>query len=161
MPESWYNGYGPKERDAKYDVLIAAIAKAEVPAASGPCQLCGDPNAKVAYHSEDYSEPFRWLPPAMFALCRHCHLAKLHKRFSQPESWGAFLAHVRRGGYAADLRDPSIHKEVDLYKAALRAGRQATLGALRPYRTREGGEWFASLRMDDASKRDRSARPRP
>jgi len=161
MPGSWYNGYSPRERDAKYAALMASIQKGEIPSATGPCQLCGDPNAVVAYHSEDYSAPFRWLPPAMFALCRHCHLAKLHKRFSQPESWYAFLAHVRRGGYASELRDAAIHKEVELYKTAVRVGRQAILGALRTYGASVGSEWFASLRMDDASKQDVHARPRP
>jgi len=36
----------------------------------------------------------------------------------------AFLAHVRRGGYAADLKDPAIKKQLDGYRAAMRVGNE-------------------------------------
>ena len=100
MAGNWYNGYSPQEREIKFRVLKRLIDRGELPSASGPCMLCGDPDVPVEYHSEDYGEPFLWEPPAMRSLCRHCHRDKLHKRFSRHSAWEAYLMHVRRGGYA-------------------------------------------------------------
>lgn len=120
--KGWYNGYDWNERNAKLQELKRRIARGELQAASGPCQLCNDPDVAVEYHDEDYSKPYLWAPPALFALCRNCHRDKLHKRFSRPHAWNAFLAHVRRGGYARDLKAPSIKREVSAVEAALVAG---------------------------------------
>lgn len=158
--KGWYNGYSPKERDVKWKALKQSIARGEVQPASGPCALCGDPDVPVEYHSEDYATEFRWTPPAMYALCFHCHRIKLHKRFGQPSSWRAFLAHVRRGGYARDLKDPTIKKEVQACAAALERGEAPALRPLRPYAKTAGEEWFSNLRMDPQSLADPSARPR-
>ena len=115
--------------------------------------LCGDPDVPVEYHTENYGHPYLWKPPAEFALCEHCHKHKLHKRFTQPgkELWLAFLAHVRRGGYARDLKEPGIKKEFADY----RSGKLAE-SDLRPLNTnaRTGTSgWFetlASLSTDPA-----------
>lgn len=158
---SWYNGYSPEERDYKLKVLKSLIAKGDVPPATGPCALCGDPEVPVEYHDEDYGEPFIWVPPAMFSLCRFCHRDTLHKRFWKHSAWQAFLAHVRRGGYARDLQeDPSIQQEFEVYRASLARGETATLRQLRPYTKTPGSEWFAHLRMDIESRTDPMARPR-
>jgi hypothetical protein len=158
--KGWYNGYSPEERDAKLNALKRRIARGEVAQASGPCALCGDPDVPVEYHSEDYATEYRWNPPAMYPLCRHCHRDKLHKRFRRPSFWHAFLAHVRRGGYARDLKDPTIKREIQAYAAAIQRGEAPALRALRPYVRTAGGEWFSNLRMDPESLVDRSARPR-
>ena len=159
--KGWYNGYSPGERDLKFKELKRQLKKAAVPPATGPCGLCGDPDVLVEYHSEDYASPFRWTPPAMYALCRNCHRDKLHKRFSRPLSWQAFVAHIRRGGYAKDLKnDPLLKKELMAYETALGQGGSVTLKQLRPYRHTAGTEWFANLRMDAASLTDPAARPR-
>jgi len=159
---NWYNGYSPEERDYKFKVLKDLIAKGDVPPTAGPCALCGDPDPKAAfeYHDEDYGEPFIWGPPAMFPLCRNCHRDKLHRRFWRHSAWQAFVAHVRRGGYASDLKDPTIKQEVDAYRAAIEKGESPVLPELRPYTRVIGEEWFAHLRMDEASLKDRAARPR-
>src|SRR6185295_5191989 len=102
--------------------MHARIARGEQSAACGPCELCGDAEVPVEYHDEDYSLPYLWGPPALFSLCRHCHRDKLHKRFTRPMAWEAFLAHVRRGGYARDLRDPGTKAEVTAYLAARAQG---------------------------------------
>ena len=99
---SWYNGYSAEERDIKFKALKRLIRKGEIPPATGPCMLCNDPDVAVEYHDEDYGEPFIWGPPALLTLCRNCHRDKLHKRFRRHSSWHAFIAHVRRGGYARD-----------------------------------------------------------
>lgn len=158
---SWYNGYTPQERDFKYDVLLERIQSGALRNACGPCMLCGDAEVDVVYHDEDYSQPFLWEPPALFTLCRNCHLSKLHKRFSNPYLWHAFVAHVRRGGYERDLRDPSIQAEVQAAKVTIKRGETPTLRPLRPYAKVVGQEWFANLRMDRESLTDPAARPRP
>jgi hypothetical protein len=158
---SWYNGYSPEERNEKFKVLKRLLKAGEVAAATGPCALCGDPEVPVEYHSEDYAAPFRWYPPAMYSLCRNCHRHKLHKRFGNPWSWNAFVAHVRRGGYAREIvKVPSINAEVRAYRMAVEGGQEVALRPLRPYAGRVGEEWFAHLRMDLGSLLDPAARPR-
>ena len=95
--KSWYNGYSPKERDDKFKVMKKLLAKGELLQPSGSCALCNDNEVPLEYHDEDYGAPFIWEPPALLALCRHCHRDKLHKRFSRPIAWSAYIAHIRRG----------------------------------------------------------------
>ena len=160
--KGWYNGYSWKEREAKFRELKRLIARGELPVASGPCQLCGDVGVPVVYHDEDYSLPYRWLPPALFALCRNCHLDKLHKRCSRPHRWNAFLAHVHRGGYARDLKDPNVKRAVLAVERAIARGEpQPTLPELRPYRATPGSEWFAALSVDPIVVSPGAPRPRP
>src|SRR5689334_10537327 len=111
----WYNGYDWNERNAKLKELKERLLRGEQAPPQGPCELCGDPEVPVEYHDEDYSLPYRWTRPALYCLCRTCHRDKLHKRFARQSAWKAFLAHVRRGGYARDLNDEEVKKEVDTY----------------------------------------------
>jgi hypothetical protein len=157
---NWYNGFTPQERAKFAKATRLLIASAKLKSASPPCGLCGDPDAVVEYHAEDYAKPYRWTPPATYALCLHCHRFRLHRRFRWPELWAAFLAHVRRGGYASDLKYPFIRLEFEFYRWAVKRGKPTALRQLRPYTHVIGGEWFAQLRMDIRSLRDRSARPR-
>src|SRR5689334_17545615 len=112
MSGSYYNGYSWKERYAKFQELKERIAQGKTPPPTGPCDLCGDPDVPVEYHDEDYSKEYLWEPRALYVLCQHCHRHKLHRRFNRPFAWEAFLAHVRRGGYASELQDPKVKKEV-------------------------------------------------
>jgi len=161
----WYNGYCWKERyNGKYKEMQRLIASGELPQAKGPCAICGDTDTKAGfeYHDEDYSKPYSWVEPAIYALCHHCHIYKLHQRFARPFAWQAHIAHVRRGGYARELKDPNIKKEVDAYRAAIKRGETPpALRQLRPYTKTIRKEWFADLRMDKASLKDPAARPRP
>lgn len=164
--KGWYNGYSWKERYyVNYKEMERLIASGELQPASGPCAICGDKEVEVEYHGEDYSIPYIWVEPATYVLCHYCHVYKLHQRFARPIAWQAFLAHVRRGGYARDLtkeaKDPNIKKEVDAYRAAIKRGETPALRQLRPYTKTIGKEWFAHLRMDEASLKDPTARPRP
>lgn len=147
----WYNGYDAAERAAKLKELRRRIACGEQPLAAGPCDLCGDPGVSVEYHDEDYSQPYLWCRPAIFCLCRTCHRQKLHGRFSNPSQWLVFLAHVRRGGYARDLKERAIKKELARYRAAMEQGKEPSLQQLRPYRDTPGGEWFSALSLDLAA----------
>lgn len=158
--KGWYNGYGWAERNAKLRELKRLVALGEIPAACGPCQLCGDPDVPVEYHDEDYSKPYLWGPPALFALCRHCHRTKLHKRFAQPSAWMAFLDHVRRGGYARDLKVPSIKREVvQAQRNYERGERPSALASLRTYSAAIGTEWFAALTLDPIAVTASAPRP--
>ncbi len=158
----WYNGYNDKERKAKLKDLNRLIAQGILPQPPGPCQLCGDPEVPVEYHDEDYSLPYLWTQPALLALCRNCHRDKLHKRFFRPAAaWHAFIAHIRRGGYARDLKDKATKTEVAACQAVIEKGERFSLRVLRPYRGVAGHEWFAHLRLDPESLTDPLARPRP
>lgn len=160
--KGWYNGYGWGERNAKLRELKRLVARKELSMAAGPCQLCGDPHVPVEYHDEDYSQPYLWRPPALFALCRNCHRDKLHKRFLRPSAWRAFLAHVRRGGYARELKESSVKREVFAVQLALERGVEPpALPLLRPYQGVVGAEWFAMLSLDPAVTTPNAPRPRP
>jgi hypothetical protein len=162
--EGWYNGYGWSERYAKLRALKRLIDRGELPLAKGPCQLCGDPDVPVEFHDEDYSQPYLWGPPALFALCRNCHRDKLHKRFARPHAWLAFIAHVRRGGYARDLAAPELRREVATLAKALSAGEPpSALPSLngRTYASTIGEEWFANLSCDPTTVSPGGPRPRP
>lgn len=158
---NWYNGYCSLERDKKFREYKRLVRRGELSPPSGPCALCNDPGVPVEPHDEDYSEPYVWAPPALLGLCRHCHRSKLHRRFSDVCGWQAFLAHVRRGGYARDLKDKAIREEVNQCKLAIRAGEPFTLRTLRPYPGVPEEEWFANMRLDLQSLTDPGARPRP
>ena len=103
---NYYNGYSPEERERKLRASHRLWpAWRGHPCSRPPCHLCGDPQAIVQPHSEDYSEPYEWEPPFTYALCRPCH-SRIHKRFSDPPSWLAYKLHLRRGGYGSDLKSP-------------------------------------------------------
>ena len=122
--------------------------------------LCGDPDQPLMYHDEDYSLPYIWEPPALLTLCTNCHKDKLHKRFNRTAAnWAAFLAHVRRGGYARETK--VYRKELTACERAMEAGLNFLIQPLRPYKAAIGTEWFANLRLDIASRTDPAARPRP
>jgi hypothetical protein len=143
-----YNGFSPQERAANGAALLKALKAGTVPIPSGPCALCGDAIVPLEYHSEDYSKPYKWSRPAAYPLCRSCHRNKLHKRFGNPEMWEAFKAHVRRGGYARDLKKTEIARELEQYIAAHRSGDTVILKSLRPYEHTIGTEWWDSLSVE-------------
>lgn len=145
--DGWYNGYSARERDVEVKELKRRVTR------GGPCALCGDPDVPVEYHDEDYGEPFICEPPTLLALCRNCHRNKLHKRISDNAAWKAFIAHVRRGGYARDLKDKAVKKEVDACKRLIEQGKSFSLTPMRPYTREIGKEWFANLRLDPKSTR--------
>lgn len=155
-----YNRYDWNERIAKLRTLKKRLASGELTQAVGPCELCGDPEVPVEYHDEDYRLPYLWSAPALFKLCRNCHRNKLQKRFADPAMWTAYLAHVRRGGYASDLKVSAIKAEFDGARAAAGRGETVVLRALRPYSGKAGEEWFAKITLDPQSLRSPAGRQR-
>jgi hypothetical protein len=156
---AWYNGYPEKQREAKYKVLQQLLRGGILTPPPGPCMLCGDPEILLEPHSEDYSDPFLWDPPAMYWLCRNCHRSKLHGRFRNPGLWTAFLAHVRRGGYAREWNEPSRQKEIRQFRAALKKGDVETLPMIRSRNVLD--DWWERLSTDPRALTSEWARPRP
>lgn len=159
----WYNGYGWTERYAKLKALRRE-APAQLAPLQPPCQLCADPSPKsVEYHDEDYSKPYCWKPPAIFVLCRNCHRTHLHKRFTRPHAWSAFLAHVKRGGYARDLvENHAVKREVRAYARALAEGRvPSPMSAIPGRAQRESPTWYEALSVDPVQTTPDGKRPRP
>jgi hypothetical protein len=60
--------------------------------------------------------------------------------------WKVFKAHVRRGGYASELKDPNVARELEKYTLALRQGTAMELQFRRPYLSVIGSEWWANLK---------------
>jgi hypothetical protein len=147
----FYNGYSPQERNRKLRALHKAFPKRSHPYYKGPCHMCSDPESPVAPHGEDYSEPYCWDRPAVYALCATCH-GRLHKRFKSPFSWEAYKRHLRRGGYGSDLRKPPVARQVAKLAKSLEAGVPFEL--LNPLDQRsppERSSWWESLNSDPAS----------
>jgi len=105
-----YNGFTGRQRDRKLRALHRLHAEGIYPGTGRPCDLCNDPDAATAPHSEDYSEPYQWEPPAVYAVCGSCH-RWLHQRFRRPVDWEAFKHHVARGGYALEFAKGPVLKE--------------------------------------------------
>lgn len=117
----WYNGFSPEDRGRMVGETRRKSASGELPPLSGPCALCGEEQGKFQYHSEDYTEPWSWEPPATYVTCKSCH-SRLHKRFDDPMGWEAFKAHIRRGGTSTELQDPAHRAEVLAVREAVRKG---------------------------------------
>ena len=153
-----YNGFSWSERMAKYKEMQRRIASGVLASPTAPCQLCSqpaslDPAISFEYHDEDYSQEYSWTAPAVYILCRGCHIYRIHQRFTHPVSWAGFLAHVRRGGFASEMKEPAVSKELSAYNNALRVGASLpVLKSLRPYKQIAGMEWFANLSSDPAAK---------
>jgi hypothetical protein len=161
-----YNGYSWNERMAKFKEMQRRIANGKLAAPSGPCRLCNDPgeagSAVFEYHDEDYSHEYSWSEPAAFVLCRDCHIYRVHQRSRHVKSWLAFLEHVRRGGYAREMRNPEVKAELAAFRAAVDRGHPVPqLTVRRTYPCMPGREWFAELSVESRNEADPLLRPRP
>ncbi|MBN8443171.1 MAG: hypothetical protein J0M28_15950 [Thauera sp.] len=154
-----YNGYTAKERQEKFDELKRRRA-AGLPQESTPCMMCGDPEAPVEQHSEDYSKPYRWTPPAEYALCGSCHYW-LHQRFGKSLAWHAYKAHMRRGGYGKEFTDKEVKKERKAFEAAQASGQEYTWRELPGRVARTGMDWWEHLTLSPDALAALWARPRP
>jgi len=144
-----YNGYSGAERLAKFAIYKQLLVSGRLARPKPPCQLCSDRDCAVVTHSEDYSRPYRWRPPAAFVICRRCHLA-LHMRFALPLRWAAFKWHVRQGGYARNFSLGRVPTK--LARKELRALTQARI---------DGQRWWEKLTLNKRALTAPWARPRP
>lgn len=163
-----YNGYSWKQREeilrahkrlAPNDPQLAYIRS------KGPCEICGDPGDPghpPQWHSEDYSRPYLFSPPATFILCNVCH-ARIHKRFpdesGKPSDWKVFLVHLRSGGYGREFVGHPRRERLE-WQAQIDAGETITPPSRRQ-RELTGQEWWQTLSLDPESLEAPWARPRP
>lgn len=91
-----YNGFSPAQRYkalAYHKAQIKSGAKAPKPKM---CDGCGTERGFLAWHSEDYSEPFG---PHIgeYGVCYRCHM-HIHCRFKNPKAFAKY-AEVIESGY--------------------------------------------------------------
>ena len=164
-----YNGYTWKQREE----ILHARERLEPNSprrfymqSKGPCEICGDPGEPshplTQRHSEDYSRPYLFCPPATYILCNVCH-SRLHKRFpnqsGKSSDWKVYLAHLRSGGYGREFTAYSL-KERGAWQTQIEAGKSITLQSEHP-RELTGQEWWQILSLDRESLDAPWARPRP
>ena len=156
-----YNAYTGLERDKKYQEYKRLRKLGQAVPNQGPCQLCGDPTVEVEAHTEDYSRPYRWLPPAEYMICRFCH-GWLHKRFGKGrDDWIDFKSHVRRGGYGAEFASSVVRPERDKAVSCRASGVEYIWKVSLGRTPRDGRDWWEQLTTCEESKVAPSSRPRP
>jgi hypothetical protein len=166
-----YNGYTWKQREAilheeKRLKRIGDLKPLAYLRSKGPCEVCGDPGhlqPHTQWHSEDYSPPFCFRPPATFIVCATCHL-RLHKRFPDPygksSDWLLYLAHLRSGGFGREFTSSYPLKRRKAWQIQIEAGASVALTNPRQ-RQLTGEEWWQTLTLDPESLIAAWARPRP
>ena len=157
-----YNGYKGADRQRKYDEYKRLRAEGKSVPALPPCQLCGDndKNLLIEPHSEDYSKPYIWTPPAEYMVCKRCH-GWIHKRFNKPDDWLDFKSHVKRGGYAWEFTNKEGATERKAAAEARKKGLTYKWEPIKGRAIRSGELWWERLTMDPASLTAQWARPRP
>ncbi|MBI3374983.1 MAG: hypothetical protein HY017_24945 [Betaproteobacteria bacterium] len=156
-----YNGYPWKIRQAIIAPFNRARLEGGIQFSPRPCDMCGDPECPPdSWHSEDYSQPYLFDPPANYMICRVCH-SRIHKRFHEPpENWLLYLAHLRGGGYGREFTKLYSLSERRTWAHELSAGRSVPLPMIRK-RSPTGSGWWEHLTLDAESLIAAWARPRP
>lgn len=154
-----YNGYSSVQRNA----IIGAYKRMHGQAflRTGPCAVCGDTErAPDSWHSEDYSRPHIFDPPATYLVCRACH-GRIHKRFNEPpQNWALFLYFLDSGGFGREYAKLYSTAQRDAWATDLREQRAVALPVIRP-RATDDREWWRALTLDRESRVAAWARPRP
>lgn len=161
---AYYNGYSWKQREGILEEYKRLI-RADTTQALGyllkksSCEICADSDSSIAWHSEDYSRPYLFSPPATFNICAVCHL-RLHKRFNQPREWLLYLEHLKSGGFGWEfVKLYSVHQR-NAWIDSSSNGSHIDLPHIRR-RHLTSFEWWLSLSLDPESLVAPWARPRP
>lgn len=162
MGNRYYNGYSWAQRVKILQALDNENAQGRT-YLRDLCDICGDRAASL--HSEDYSEPYTFIPPQCYSLCRACH-RRIHRRFNEPpEEWAIWLEHIRAGGYGSEF--PRFYvpaKRLEWYPT-IQDGHPIQLEKIRD-RVLPDDNWWERLSLDPetltaAWARPRTLRPRP
>lgn len=161
MSSAPYNGYSWKLREKIIPVSKHHRAAEGYQAPSRECDMCGDPECPPdSWHSEDYSEPYLFEPPATYLLCNVCHL-RIHKRFNEPaENWHLYLEHLRVGGFGREFTSVHSLPARRKYASALKDQQPIHLPEIRS-RAASDERWWEQLTLDPESLSAVWARPRP
>lgn len=161
--QGYYNGYSWSQREAIHHEKRRLESLGELGELSyirekRPCDICADPQ-RSAWHAEDYSQPFLFRPPAVYAVCMICH-QRLHKRFVAPHEWRVFLAHVRSGGYGREFTALYSQEQRQEWITQAQGGKEPSLPVIRA-RSAGSAVWWERLSMDADTLVAAWARPRP
>lgn len=161
--DNFYNGYSSQQREAMHQEQkrleeLGELATLSYFKEKHACAVCADPQ-RNAWHFEDYSRPFLFAPPACHAICTIC-LQRLHKRFTAPQEWRVFLAHVRKGGYGREFTALYSQEQRREWAQQVQAGQAPELPMIRA-RKLHGSEWWQGLSLEPDALRAPWARPRP
>ena len=91
-----YNGYTPQQRTKALKWFRAAQARGEKSRHPESCDICGQTEGHLEWHSEDYSEPFDLDHIGKFGLCYPCHMM-IHCRFKNKEAWKVYGESIKEG----------------------------------------------------------------
>jgi len=164
MGNAPYNGYSWQQR-ARIMPAFRKLTGRTAPFEGEPCAMCGNPDRPLnEWHSEDYSEPFSYQPPASYPLCKPCH-GRLHKRFNAPPGeWELFCLHLEAGGYGSEFTQLRGLSERRVLSEQIASGYKIELPVVRA--RSPGSYWWRALTLDPESLvapwgRPRPLRPRP
>ncbi len=90
-----YNGFTPAQRAKAFRWFKGEIEAGQRPAKPTRCEVCGQLEGSLMWHSEDYSEPYG---PHIgeHGLCFRCHMA-IHCRFRNRAAWAAYREAIEQG----------------------------------------------------------------
>ena len=82
---NFYNGFSPAQRYKALAYHKSQIKLGIKPKSPQKCDGCGTEQGFLAWHSEDYSEPFG-KHIGQYGVCYRCHM-HIHCRFKNPKSF--------------------------------------------------------------------------
>ena len=90
-----YNGFSPSHRYKALAWFKKEIKEGRKPAKPDICDACGQKDGVLAWHSEDYSEPFG-NHIGEHGLCYLCHMM-IHCRFKNKATWSKYVDIIESG----------------------------------------------------------------
>lgn len=90
-----YNGFTATERMNAFRWLKLEIAAGRKPKSPTSCDVCGQSEGSLMWHSEDYSFPYG-KHIGHYGLCYICHMM-IHCRFNNPLKWDEYKSKITEG----------------------------------------------------------------
>lgn len=92
-----YNGFSPEQRNKALKFHKERIQAGLKPPHPKSCDGCGVDRGFLAWHSEDYSEPFGD-HIGEYGVCYICHM-QIHCRFRNADAFKEYASLVKDGGF--------------------------------------------------------------